>query len=273
MNSENIKQIGNKIRCNQASIDETGEFIAQILPTVVDDVNKVFAPRQLIKRDRITEPLPIDKRQLSSYRTRLGTMLEYAMSSYMDAIINKAFGSDLRLTFAVAHEYPDFYMRNEELFPAVRIEMKAVDADSDEQAACFDVLSGLIQGEKDVLILIAWEWRNDTLNTAIQYEYPFIFAFIVVPAAELARERDESVRLRGGRVDPDQILVPKKGSFGELTPDKGNTGKILRMIHKSRKKDPFNLSLDIQRYLQFIDVVERRKNQGIRLEDLDIEQE
>jgi hypothetical protein len=273
MMSENIKEIGIKIQQNQATIDEISNFIAQMLPTVVDGVNKVFAPRQLIKKDRINEPLPTDKRQLSAYRTRLGTMLEYAMSSYLDAIINKVFNSNLRLTFAVAHEYPDFYMRNEDLTPSARIEMKAVDADSDEQAARFDVLSGLIQGEKDVLILIAWEWQNGTLDTGIQYEYPFIFAFIVVPAAELARERDESVRLRGGRVDPDQILVPKKGSPGELTPDKGNAGKILRLIHKSRKKDAFNLSLDIQRYLQFADVVERRKDHETRIEDLDTEQE
>jgi hypothetical protein len=167
MIAENIKQIGGKIRQNQATIDEISDFIAQMLPTVVDDVNKVFAPRQLIKKDRLAEPLPTDKRQLSSYRTRLGTMLEYAISSYMDAIINKIFDSNLRLTFVVAHEYPDFYMRNEDLSPSVRIEMKAVDADSDEQAARFDVLSGLIQGEKDVLILIAWEWQSGTLDTGV----------------------------------------------------------------------------------------------------------
>jgi hypothetical protein len=163
-------------------------------------------------------------------------------------------------------------MRNDKLDPSVRIEMKAVDADSDEQSARFDVLSSLIQGEKDVLVLIAWEWRSIVLDTKIQCEYPFIFSFVVVPAAELARERDESVKLRGGRIDPDQILVLKKDGSGALTPDKGNAGKILRLIHTSRKKEPFNLSLDIQRYLQFVDVLERRKKQRINPDDLDSEQ-
>lgn len=268
MMTETLLTIGTKIQQNQASIDEICEFISQLLPTVVDGINTIFAPRQLIKRERTREPLPTDTRQLSSYRTRLGTMLEYAMSSYIDVIINESFGSDMRLTFAVAHEYPDFYMRNTDLSPSIRIEMKAVDADSDEQSARFDVLSGLIQGEKDVLILIAWEWKMGKLETGPGFEHPFVFSFVVVPAAELAREREVSVALRGGRVDPTQIMVPKKGSPGELTPDKGNAGKILRLIHRTRKKDPFNLSLDIQRYLQFVDVVEHRKTNVTNLSDL-----
>lgn len=257
--NKKVIALGKKIAANKASIDELAAFITMLMPSVVGQVNEQFSPRQLVKLDRTMEPLPTNKRQLSEYRTRLGTILEYALSTSLDSMIESVFGADLRLTFAVAHQYPDFFIRDRVLGPSVRVEMKAVDADSDEQAARFDVLSSLIQGEKDVLVLIGWEWLSDQLDNGTQCEYPTIFAFVVVPAAELVRERDESVRLRGGRVDPDRILVPKKGSIGELTLDKGNAGKILRLIHKTRKKEPFKLSGDIQRYLQFVDTVENRK--------------
>jgi len=247
--------LGRKIANGKATIDEIAEFISLHMPNAVQGVNTLFSPRQLIKRDNATEPLPTDKRQLSSYRTRLGTMLEYGLSTHIDREIQSVFKDDLRLTFAVAHEYPDFYVRDAVLGQRVRVEMKAVDVESDEQAARFDVLASLIQGSKDVVVLVAWEWMNGTLNNKTACVYPQIFSYVVVPAADLAGERDQSVVLRGGRVDPDRILVPKKNAVGELTLDKGNAGKVLRLVHKSRKSEPFNLSGHIQKYLQFVDSI------------------
>lgn len=148
--TDKILQIGNKICNHTANIDEIAEFVSLLMPRAIEEVNQVFSPRQLIKGDRAIEPLPTDKRKLSSYRTRLGTMLEYALSTQIDLQIQAIFFSELRLTFVASHQYPDFFIRDSLLTPSVRIEMKAVDADSDEQSARFEVLSSLIQGEKDV---------------------------------------------------------------------------------------------------------------------------
>lgn len=167
-----VAELGAKIAQGHASIDEIAEFVSRLLPEAVNSINAIFAPRQLAKRDRTAEPLPLDKRQLSSYRTRLGTLLEYALSRHIDKTIEQVFGFDLRLTFAVAHEYPDFYMRNAVLEPKVRIEMKAVDAASDEQAARCEVLTSLIQGHQDVVLLIGWEWHHDVLPNGTPCEYP-----------------------------------------------------------------------------------------------------
>ncbi|MDY6803990.1 MAG: hypothetical protein SXA11_09315 [Cyanobacteriota bacterium] len=257
--ADRIKNLGNKIGNNNATIDEITMFVTLLMQIAVEKVNELFSPRQLIKRDRFIEPLPTNKRQLSSYRTRLGTIFEYALSSQMDSLINQKFGLDLRLTFAVANQYPDFLIRDKVLQSSIRIEMKAVDADSDEQAARFEVLSSLIQGEKDVVVLIGWEWCDDELDNGIKCEYPIIFSFVVVPAAELANERDESVKLRGDRVEADRILVPTRGNVNKLKKDEGNAGKILRIVHKTRKKEPFKLSKYIQSYLQFTDRIEKRK--------------
>ncbi|HYH85694.1 MAG TPA: hypothetical protein VEX60_09435 [Pyrinomonadaceae bacterium] len=259
MSSESAAlKLGRKIVKGRAAIDEIAEFVSLYLPAAVNQINALFSPRQLAKRDNSVEPLPTDRRQLSSYRTRLGTMLEYALSTHIDKAIQDAFGVDLRLTFAVAHEYPDFYIRDAVLDQRVRVEMKAVDVESDEQAARFEVLSALIQGKKDVVVIIAWEWFDDHLENGTACAYPQIFSYIVVPAAELASERDQSVVLRGGRVESDRILVPSKKYPGQLAVDQHNAGKILRLVHQSRKAEPFNLSEHIQRYLQFVDTIKSR---------------
>jgi len=255
---QSVRELGNKIAHGGATINEITIFINSLLPEAVNQVNLMFAPRQLAKADRASEPLPTDKRQLSSYRTRIGTMLEYALSKHMDDLIRQMFGSDLRLTFAVAHEYPDFFVRDAVLGRRIQIEMKAVDADSDEQSARFEVLSSLINAQEDVVVLVGWAWRKNTLANGTPYEYPEIFSYVVVPAIELAQERDTSVALRGGRVDERGIFVPSKKHPGKLTPDPHNAGKILRLVHQSRKGDLFKLSAYIQAYLQFVDSVSSR---------------
>ncbi len=252
------KDLGEKIARAQATIDEIAGFVNSLLPTAVNQVNTLFAPRQLAKKDRENEPLPTSKRQLSSYRTRIGTMLEYALSKHMDDLILEMFGRDLRLTFAVAHEYPDFFVRDAELGKRIQIEMKAVDADSDEQSARFEVLRSLINSEEDLVIILGWAWRTSELDNGTPFEYPEVFSYVVVPAMELAQERDTSVVLRGGRVDETGIFVPSKKSPGELTPDPHNAGKVLRLVHQSRKADLFKLSGNIQAYLQFVDSVSSR---------------
>lgn len=256
MNS--TKELGNKIASAEATIDEIAIFINSLLPIAVNQVNTLFAPRQLAKKDRESEPLPTNKRQLSSYRTRIGTMLEYALSKHMDDLILQMFGYDLRLTFAVAHEYPDFFVRDAVLGKRVQIEMKAVDADSDEQSARFEVLSSLINSEEDLVVMLGWAWHASELKNGTAYEYPEVFSYVVVPAIELVQERDTSVVLRGGRVDETGIFVPSKKEPGKLTPDPHNAGKILRLVHQSRKADLFMLSKNIQSYLQFVDSVSSR---------------
>jgi hypothetical protein len=150
------------------------------------------------------------------------------------------------------------FVRDAVLGKRVQIEMKAVDADSDEQSARFEVLSSLITAEEDLVVLLGWAWRDNKLKNGTLYEYPEIFSYVVVPAIELAQERDKSVVLRGGRVDETGIFVPSKKHPGKLTPDPHNAGKILRLVHHSRKTDLFKLSASIQKYLQFVESVSSR---------------
>ena len=91
------------------NINEISSYFSKLLDKAVAEVNAGFGPKNLGKATRPNEPLPTDTRQLSSYRTRIGTMLEYAISTAMARLLQEEYGDKYLLTFASSHEYPDFF--------------------------------------------------------------------------------------------------------------------------------------------------------------------
>ncbi len=195
--------------------------------------------------------MPIDQRQLSSYRTRLGTMLEYGLSTEIEKLLTDDFGDDLYLTFAVAHEFPDFYLRDTFRNPILKIEMKAVDADSDEQAARFDILIEDLNEYKDFILFIGWKWEEQ-VNGDIKWESPQIFSFAFVPAFEIAKVRDARLLAIGGKIENRQVLVPSTKSPGSYSKDPGNFGKLWRMIQRKHRKEPEGLNAHVRDFLRFL---------------------
>ena len=63
------------------NIEEIALWLDGLVKVASDKVNEEFSPRRLVKQSRTEEPLPTNTRQLSSFRTRIGTMLEYALST------------------------------------------------------------------------------------------------------------------------------------------------------------------------------------------------
>ena len=219
---------------------------ATVLPAAVREFNEVVAPARFSKRPRAEEPLPLGRRQLSSYRTRLGTMLEYSLSSLIHRGLRSAGFDDHRLTFVSAHQYPDFIWRSADNRRIFRFEMKAVDAESDEHAARFDAPTNLIAPDQDVLLLLAWKWHSETKG-----EYPVIFSTCCIAATELAHERDLRLVKTGGRIDGDTVLVPSSRIIGKMVPDPGNYGKLWRIIPKERIAKG-QLSPGAQEFVRFL---------------------
>ena len=247
-------------------IEEISKYFNELLAEATQRVNANFSPQRLSKRTRQIEPLPTDKRQLSSYRTRIGTMLEYALSTEMNSIIKERYDDTYLLTFATAHEYPDFYFRDDTLTSLLRIEMKAVDAESDEQAVRFSTPTIWIDAEKDMLLLIGWEWRNLEQDRRIIGEYPHIFAGVILPASEIAKERDARLQITGGRIEGERVFVYSQRK-GDFVPDPGNYGKFWRIIHTTRQNAE-DLSGAIREFMRFLKQVDehsprnRLRNQG-----------
>ena len=231
-------------------------FNDHLLTEGVKHVNEQFSPQQLAKQGRASEPLPTAKRQLSSYRTRMGTILEYALSTAVHDALVRRYGGDLVLTFASAHEYPDFYLRDGQLNVKLRVEMKSVDADSDEQAARFDVPTVEIDPARDLVVFVAWEWKPSPSGTVVG-ERPFIFARLAALCSELAAERDRRLLDLGGRIEGKRVLVPSKKTPGQMVPDPGNYGKLWRII-RSQRRGASHTSDDVRRFEEFLRALDTR---------------
>ena len=229
-------------------------FRSEIIPAAIEKINDTFSPRRLSKQTRLIEPLPTDQRQLSSYRTRLGTMLEYGLSTEIEKILQNLYGDDFFLTFAVAHEFPDFYLRDEQRKPILKIEMKAVDADSDEQAARFDVLLEHLDENRDFILFIGWKWEEQESNE-IKWESPIIFTFAFVSAYDLGVVRDARLLATGGKIENGEILVPSTKNRGTFTKDPGNYGKLWRIIQRKHREESKDLTPHALDFLRFLDEV------------------
>lgn len=237
---------------------EICQFFNDIVATkAIERVNNYFAYKRLAKLSREAEPLPVDPKQLSSYRTRLGTMLEYAISTEIQRILEEEYKEDLYLTFAVVHEYPDFYLRDKDLKKIIKIEMKAVDADSDEQGARFEVLSRDIDPKMDLLLFVCWIWKNEKLPSGEDWEHPSIFSHLVIPAIEIAKERDIRLIETGGKIEGNRILVPSTKNPGTFVDDPGNYGKFWRIMKKDRREST-ELTEYIKLFLEFQKQVDKK---------------
>lgn len=230
-------------------------YFDQLVAEAAQSLNEGFNRHRLAKSTRVAEPLPTATRQLSSYRTRIGTMLEYGLSTEVDLILRERYGSDFGLTFAVSHEYPDFYLRDSALAKLLRIEMKAVDAGSDEQAARFAVPTIDVNINEDLLLLVAWEWSDIATDGIAVGECPQIFRTLVIAAGDVANERDKRLTLTGGEIRADGVFVPGRG--GEFVVDPGNYGKLWRLIHGSRHASE-ELTPAMNRFMDFLREVDKR---------------
>ena len=240
---------------SKSDIEEISKYFNELLIEAIQRVNVDFSPQRLSKRPRPVEPLPTDKRQLSSYRTRIGTMLEYALSTEMNAIIKERYEDKYLLTFATAHEYPDFYFRDDTLTSLLRIEMKAVDAESDEQAAPFSTPTILIDADKDMLLLIGWRWQDLEQDGEIIGEFPYVFAGVILSAGEIAKERDVRLEITKGKIEGEKVFVYSEREK-EFVPDKGNYGKLWRIIHRTRLNAE-DLSDTIRQFKHFLEEVDK----------------
>ena len=234
------------------------EFLNErIIPEAVARVNEFFATKQLAKLSREVEPLPLEPRQFSAYRTRLGIILEYGMSTQIQYVLRQLISEEFLLTFVVSNEYPDFYLRDENLSIILKIEMKSVDADSDEQAASFDVLSSDIDPFRDYILYVGWEWMNEVLPNGELWEHPHIFSQIILPAIDIAEERDRRLYQTGGKIENGKVLVPSTKNPGSFSEDPGNYGKFWRIISRSRRNSG-ELSRQINKFVQFQIEVNKR---------------
>ena len=98
------------------------------------------------------------------------------------------------------------------------------------------------------------------LTFSVAHEYPHIFACCIIPAGEIARERDIRLERTDGKIEGEQVYVYSTQKR-EYVPDPGNYGKLWRIIHTSRR-DPDILSKSMKDFLQFLKEIDDRSNRN-----------
>jgi hypothetical protein len=218
------------------------------LPAVVARYNSEYSSRYFGRP--VSEPVPTHPLALSSFRSRLGGLIEYGLAVTADEILQEDYREELRLSFAVASEYPDFYVRDENGERLLRIDCKVLHDESAEYSARFDLPVGEIREHDDLLLYAAWRWTKSATGSA-ELVYPEVIDILVVPGIEIAAERDRRTELAGGTIGEDgKPYVPRRDGSGHSIDS--NYGKIDRIVHSSRRSAE-DLSPNIRAYLEFID--------------------
>jgi hypothetical protein len=153
------------------------------------------------------------------------------------------YGSEMSLSLVVANQYPDYYVRGARAEILLRIDCKLLHDESDEYSARFRLLADDIRASDDLLLYGAWQWRTLSQGQKLVV-YPHVLETLVIPAMEIATERDLRLKLTGGRFDNGRPVVPP--NFNEDT----NFGKINRIVH-SERRDAHGLTSNVRALLAF----------------------
>jgi len=212
--------------------------------------NSEFAPRYFGRPP--SEPIPTLARLLTTFRGRLGSLIEYGLGVTIGEALERDFGDAMKLSIETVNQYPDYYLRGRDFEPLLRIDCKVYHHASDERSARFDLPIAAIQPANDLLMYVAWDWRTLTYRGAA-VKYPHLHAAVLVPAICLARERDLRTAKVGGYFDTAGLprAVPKlPGKPRDKWEVDSNFGKIDRLIHSSRKTA--DLEESVQAFVAFL---------------------
>lgn len=233
----------NLIQARFAGPDPLVEALnASLLRGAITRYNSEFGPRYFGRPP--SEPIPTEPRRLTEFRTRIGPLIEYGLGVTIDAMLEEDYHEDLRLSFVPATRFPDFYVRNAVGEILLRIDAKALHDESAEYSARFDLTVDEIQPLDDLLLYIAWAW-DEIAPAGYPLVYPKILEGLVVPAIDIAEERDRHLAERGGRLDEaGRPVVPPRWNIDT------NFGKINRIVHPRRRDAP-DLTQHVRAFLAF----------------------
>ncbi|MBO6574444.1 MAG: hypothetical protein JJ896_03425 [Rhodothermales bacterium] len=131
---------------------------------------------------------PVNQRNLTDVRTRVGTLLEYEFAYAATIVLEEAGVADVTCTLVVANRYPDLAFRSDDGELGVRIEVKTVEVVAEERAANFDTALKDIRKGCDVVLIMTWRWSRD--EEVPNARFPEVVDWFVFDAYALAQFRD-----------------------------------------------------------------------------------
>ncbi|GAA2526872.1 hypothetical protein GCM10009860_03230 [Microbacterium mitrae] len=219
---------------------------------LVSRFNSDVAPELLSRLP--TETLPTAARNLSAFRSRVSALIEYSLINLLAGFFKSGDAPELHVTHNVTNQFGDFFIRNSDWVPELRLDVKTLHDESAEASARFDLPIGEVSPHDDYLLYVSWQWstiRHDDTTLMI----PALLGALFIPAIEVAKERDLRQVLAGGSFDSDGIALAQSGNKDS------NFGKVNRLVHATRR-DADDLSPRVKKLLRMIDIQERADELG-----------
>lgn len=178
-----------------------------------------------------SERLPTHQRNLTDARTRIGVLLEYSFGLALQNAMRTNGATGYRLSYVVAHRYPDLMIRDVSSEPVLRLEVKALELISEEKSANFDALVRDIHPDRDILIVLLWEWRDGDL-AGVSVNFPEVRRGFAFEAYPIARGRDLGwlSQRPGALVKGVDVTGPVVGGATSLRKEEHNMGKLMRIL-------------------------------------------
>jgi hypothetical protein len=225
--------IDNYLSGDRVDSRKTIELLSNdILPKAIDHISKTTLPCEFSLYDN--DLIPMNQRNLTDVRTRMGALLEYELAKAISFVLPKSSKSYYALNYVIAHKYPDLAFRTNKGKNGVRLEVKTIQTIAEEKAANFDTLVKDIRKGYDYVVVMLWEW---TRHKTLPKRYPEIDALFVFDAYHLAIMRDcywlnhpPSV-VRAARQGFD-LNYAVNCNLGNYNIEEGNYGKLMRIFSK-----------------------------------------
>jgi hypothetical protein len=204
------------------------EYVQGLIGKAVERINEGVS-KTLTARLQSETP-PLDSRHLTDTRTRVSTLLEYALSYELNHLLIEE-GKGRSASAVLWNVFPDLIVRDACRAPFIGLEVKALHTAAEEKSANLSTPLHVIKRGTDFVVIIIWAWRRE--GASITYSH--IHAAGVFDAYLLAQIRDYSWLFKKGKqrkgIDiSTPIITPKKKptSHRYKAEDK-NIGKLLRI--------------------------------------------
>ena len=212
------------------------EFVQSLLSRAVEQVNKGVSKTLTARRS--SEIPPLDPRHLTDTRTRVSTLLEYALAYEVNRLLAEG-PTGFTVSSVLWNVFPDLVVRDAERNPVIGLEVKALHTAAEEKSANLATPLHVIKKGCDFVIILIWAWRRESIG-GVNVTYPHIHVVEAFDAYLLAQARDYSWLFKQGKrikgIDiSTPIITPKNRPKGDrFKAEEGNMGKLMRIELESR---------------------------------------
>lgn len=205
-------------------MDHNKKTVSGLIKEAVRRINNGVS-RTLTAR-RVDETPPQDSRHLTDTRTRVSTLLEYALSYELNHILMEK-GEGYWVSNVLWNVFPDLLIRDPDKKNVMGLEVKALHTAAEEKSANLHIPLPIIRKGKDFIVILLWGW----MRSESQLIYPHIHYHAVFDAWLIAKIRDvtwlmnDNDRIKG--IDISTPVISTRTN--EFKAEEGNMGKLMRI--------------------------------------------